>query len=98
MVDSELSGYGKGGTYWANTSSNHLVGKLIQEGSREIKISFERLLNGKSIRTTVEEQIAYEQLDMSERAVWSLLLASGYMKCCHMKNMIRWEKAFRNMN
>lgn len=71
---------GKVAPYWANTSSNHLVGKLIQEGSREIKISFERLLNGKSIRTTVEEQIAYEQLDMSERAVWSLLLASGYMK------------------
>lgn len=71
---------GKVAPYWANTSSNHLVGKLIQEGSREIKISFERLLNGKSIRTTVEEQIAYEQLDMSERAVWGLLLASGYMK------------------
>lgn len=71
---------GKVAPYWANTSSNHLVGKLIQEGSREIKTSFEQLLKGKSIRTTVEEQIAYEQLDLSERAVWSLLLASGYMK------------------
>lgn len=71
---------GKVAPYWANTSSNQLVGKLIQEGSREIKTSFEQLLNGKSIRTTVEEQIAYEQLDLSERAVWSLLLASGYMK------------------
>ena len=35
---------GKFSTYWANTSSNSLVGKLIREGSRQIKILFEGLL------------------------------------------------------
>ena len=71
---------GKLTTYWANTSSNGLVGKLIQEGSRSIKEKFELLLKGESIQTPVEEQIVYSQLNGSEKAIWSLLVASGYLK------------------
>lgn len=67
-------------TYWANTSSNSLVGKLIREGSRSIKEKFEGLLRDEVIRTTIDEQIVYNQLNGSEQAVWSLLLASGYLK------------------
>lgn len=70
----------KAGVYWANTSSNSLVGKLVREGSRNIKETFERLLQGESIRTEIDEQIVYDLLDGSEQALWSLLLASGYMK------------------
>lgn len=66
--------------YWANTSSNSLIGKLIREGNRGIKEKFETLLQGKSIKTPVDEQIVYNQLDGNEQAVWSLLLASGYLK------------------
>lgn len=68
------------GPYWANTSSNSLAGKLVREGSREIKVSFEKLLNGESLLTEIEEQIVYDQLDSDERAIWSLLLAGGYLK------------------
>ena len=71
---------GKYGTYWANTSSNSLVGKLLQEGDRRTKEKFEALLRGESIRTPVDEQIAYNQLDNDDCAIWSLLLASGYLK------------------
>lgn len=67
-------------TYWANTSSNSLVGKLIREGGRRTKEKFEMLLKGKTIRTPIDEQIVYNQLDHSEEAIWSLLLASGYLK------------------
>ncbi len=67
-------------TYWANTSSNSLVGKLIREGNGEIKIQFEELLQGKYLRVPVDEQIVYNQLDDNENAIWSLLLASGYLK------------------
>ena len=66
--------------YWANTSSNSLVGKLIQEGSKELKKSFEDLLQGGTLCTEMDEQIVYSQLDGSEQAIWSLLLASGYLK------------------
>jgi hypothetical protein len=67
-------------TYWANTSANGLVGKLIREGNRRIKLTFEQLLRGESIYCAIDEQIVYNQLNGSEAAIWSLLLASGYLK------------------
>ena len=67
-------------TYWANTSSNSLAGKVIREGSHKIKEKFEILLRGESICSEIDEQIVYNQLNGNERAVWSLLLASGYLK------------------
>lgn len=66
--------------YWANTSSNSLVGKLIQEGAAEIKIVMEDLLQGKSFHASFDEQIVFSQLDHNLRAIWSLLLACGYLK------------------
>ncbi len=74
-------------TYWANTSSNSLVGKLIREGNGEIKVQFEELLQGKILRVPVDEQIVYNQLDDNENAIWSLLLASGYLKVLSRDDM-----------
>ncbi len=71
------------GTYWANSSSNSLVGKLIREGSPEIKMTMERLLQGDSLCVSLDEQIVFSQLDQGDDAVWSLLLASGYLKAVH---------------
>lgn len=71
---------GKTSTYWANTSSNSLVGKLIREGNRNVKTNFERLLAGEHLYTPIDEQIVYNQLDGNEKAIWSLLVASGYLK------------------
>ena len=70
----------KYGAHWANTSGNGLVGKLIQEGDKETKVTFEALLRGKCIEAQIDEQIIYNQLDDDSSAIWSLLLASGYLK------------------
>lgn len=66
--------------YWMNTSSNKLVGKLIRQGSSEVKTAMEDLLSGQAITTIIDEEIVFDQLDESDEAVWSLLLASGYLK------------------
>lgn len=66
--------------YWVNTSSNHLIGKLLQEGNKQVKESFEKLLRRECIYTEIDEQIVYDQLDIDENAIWSLMLASGYLK------------------
>ena len=66
--------------YWANSSSNGLISKLIREGSVDIKEDFEMLLQGKSIKCEIDEEIIFSQLDDNDEAVWSLLLASGYLK------------------
>ncbi|MCI9559038.1 MAG: AAA family ATPase [Lachnospiraceae bacterium] len=74
--------------YWANTSSNRLVGKLIQEGSGEIKIIIENLLKGIPLKTEIDEQIIFDELDQDENAIWSFMLAGGYLK---VKNHF-WEE------
>ena len=88
----------KVGAYWANTSSNSLVGKLVREGSRKVKETFERLLQGESIRAEIDEQIVYDLLDGSEQALWSLLLASGYMKVkeyeIHISEFGEWKEEY----
>jgi len=74
-------------TYWADTSSNGLVDKLIREGSAEIKKHFEMLLEGQSILVPIDEQIVYNQLEEYESAIWSLLLAGGYLKVLSVEGL-----------
>jgi len=66
--------------YWANTSSNKLAADLIQKGSPDIKMTMEDLLWGNSFCTYMDEEVVFNQLDSDENAVWSLLLAAGYLK------------------
>lgn len=66
--------------YWASTSSNGLVSRLIRTASADVKEKMEDLLKGKTITVNFDEQIVYNQLDDNEEAIWSLLLTSGYLK------------------
>ena len=66
--------------YWASTSSNGLVSRLIRTASADVKEKMEDLLKGKTITVNFDEQIVYNQLDDNEEAIWSLLLAGGYLK------------------
>lgn len=66
--------------YWASTSSNGLISKLLQSASANMKTQLEELLNGKQIIVNFDEQIIFGQLEQDETAVWSLLVASGYLK------------------
>lgn len=67
--------------YWANTSSNGLVSLVLRQASPELKMEMERLLDGKSIKTSIDEQLIFDNLTGGGEDVstYSLLLASGYM-------------------
>ena len=67
-------------TYWADSSSNGLVNELIRTGSAEIKKTMETLMAGGTVEKNIDEQIVFEQLKTNKDAVWSLLLASGYLR------------------
>ena len=54
--------------------------KMIREGSPEIKTIMEDLLKGKVLRTQIDEQIMFSQMGQKRNAIWSLFLASGYLK------------------
>ncbi|MBQ4521731.1 MAG: AAA family ATPase [Lachnospiraceae bacterium] len=83
---------GKYTAYWANTSSNSLVGKLIREGSDRVKTGFETLLHGEHLICPIDEQIVYNQLNGSKAAIWSLLVASGYLKVLDYEDMGEVER------
>ena len=67
-------------TYWADSSSNGLINNLVQKGSPCIKMMMETLLKEETIDVPINEQVVFSELDYSEDAVWSLMLASGYLK------------------
>lgn len=71
--------------YLASTSSNGLVDKLLQTGSAEMKTRMETLLDGGNITVNIDEQMVFDQLEQNEDAVWSLLLAGGYLKVENLK-------------
>lgn len=66
--------------YWANTSSNSLVGLLIRQGRPEVKMKIEDLMNRKTLTTEIDEELVFNQLFKNRDAIWSLLLASGYLR------------------
>lgn len=66
--------------YWASTSSNGLVNRLIQTSQPDVKESMEELLNEREIVLNFDEQIVFDQLETKENAIWSLMVASGYLK------------------
>ncbi|MBE6841517.1 MAG: hypothetical protein E7510_01665 [Ruminococcus sp.] len=71
---------GKLEPYWSNSSSNNLAGKLIKEGSKEIKSDFQTLIEGGTITKKIDTEMVFSRLSSDEDAVWSLLVSSGYMK------------------
>ena len=77
--------------YWAESSSNGLINNLVQKGSTYIKKMLETLISGKNIKVPIDEQIVFSELDYSEDAIWSLMLASGYLKVISSEelNLIR---------
>ncbi len=79
--------------YWANTSENRLVSRLVREGGRDIKMAVEEFLRGRTLKTSMDEQIVFGQLDNRSDAVWSLLLAGGYLKVESYTIDGRWGEA-----
>jgi len=81
--------------YWANTSSNGPVSSIIKKGDKTIKMQFESLLSGETIWCRTDEEMVFHQLDESDMAVWSLLLATGYLKVIQISGW-RYELALTN--
>jgi hypothetical protein len=67
--------------YWANTSSNDLVKHLISISSLKFKKSLEIWLKGGSIRSEIDSNIVFSEIERSDKSIYSLLFFSGYLKC-----------------
>lgn len=82
--------------YWTNTSDNALVGQQIHRGSRSLKLDFESLLQGEPIRTPLREEVTFKNLPSDRTAVWSLLLATGYLRTLKKEPDGTYELALTN--
>lgn len=87
-----ISKKGEYDTYWADSSGNGLINALIRGGSANVKKIMERLLQGESFEAELDEQIIFDQLEKDENAVWSLLLATGYLKVTRLERRGRLLK------
>ncbi len=66
--------------YWANTSGNALVSKIVREGDADLKVDFEALLAGGTVEQLFDEQVSFDDLGRRPGAVWGLLVAGGYLR------------------
>ena len=90
-IISFIGNKGKYAAYWANTSSNGLVSVLMRQGSANVKEVVEDLIAGKSFTVPIDEQIVFSQLEEDENAVWSLLMASGYLKTIEVEERTEFD-------
>ena len=81
-------------TFWANTSSNQLIDKLMRKNGIGTMYIMEDLLNGGSFYAQIDEEIIFSQLDDDIDAVWSLLLAGGYLKVSGFRKNKRYQKDY----
>lgn len=66
--------------YWVNTSGNELIKDLLGKADEYVKQDLNELIEGKSIRKKVEDNIVYSDIEKSEEVLWSFLLMSGYLR------------------
>jgi hypothetical protein len=78
--------------YWVNTSSNALLNRIMKQGNADLKMQMEELLRGGSIACDVDEEIVYNRLDTGTDAVWSLMLATGYLKVEKVERVGKFNK------
>ncbi len=69
------------GTYWANTSSNDIINRVVETNTYlEIKEDLQKLLNNEEIEVIIDDEVSINNIDSDINNIWSLLLGSGYLK------------------
>ena len=72
--------------YWANTSGNDLILRLLKKADQTTKDEMEELLNGGEITKKIRQELTYRDIDDSVENVWSVLYSTGYLTGKHVAN------------
>ena len=65
--------------YWANTSGNDLIRRLLRQSNQSAKGEMEELLGGGQVTKRVKQELTYREIDESDENLWSVLYATGYL-------------------
>ena len=67
--------------YWANTSGNDLVRRLLKKANQTTRNDVERLINGETITKMIRQELTYRDIEDSIDNIWSVLYSTGYLTC-----------------
>ena len=67
--------------YWANTSGNDLIRRLLKKANQSVKSDVEHLVNGETITKTIRQELTYREVEDSIDNIWSVLYSTGYLTC-----------------
>lgn len=73
--------------YWVNTSSNDIIRKFISKAKTNTRNEIEQLIDGKSIKKRIREELTYRDLNSDIDNLWSLLFTTGYLTWRGEKHM-----------
>lgn len=74
-------------SYWVNTSANELVKKLLSKSDETTKRDLEVLMEEKTIKKTIDDNIIMTEIEYSSENIWSFLLFTGYLKATKKENI-----------
>lgn len=82
--------------YWANTSGNNLIRRLLKTANQSIKSDVECLINGGIITKPIRQELTYPEVEDSIDNVWSVLYSTGYLTCRRRRPEKKMELALPN--
>ena len=65
--------------YWVNTSSNSIIRSFLSRANATTKNEIEQLINGKSVKKRIHQELTYRDLDSKLDHLWSILFTTGYL-------------------
>lgn len=68
--------------YWANTSGNNLIRRLLKKANQTTRNDVEQLINGGTITKMISQELTYTDIEESMDNIWSVLYSTGYLTCC----------------
>ena len=67
--------------YWANTSGNDLIRRLLKKANQSTRNDVEQLINGGTIIKPIRQELTYREVEDSIDNIWSVLYSTGYLTC-----------------
>ena len=67
--------------YWANTSGNDLIRRLLKKANQSTRNEVEQLINGGTVTKPIRQELTYREVEDSIDNIWSVLYSTGYLTC-----------------
>ena len=67
--------------YWANTSGNDLIRRLLKKANQSTRNDVEQLINGGTIIKSIRQELTCREVEDSIDNIWSVLYSTGYLTC-----------------